>query len=571
MIRLRPEQFDAFRDEMRTELAERLARRGEERFPERMLGRAPAEVRAEARRLAAAARERGFVSEQEVALFYDISMELGPGFEQGPTGAWVRELLKERGLPPRERLEKLRARVLGVEVWTSRGDSSRGTVTGRVTRVVGKGPPPRLEALRKRRAALDEVAAGLRTPPGSAEAASPDPERSALRARVEQARGRVMTEQALRLDLGRRKGRARELANALRTETDPDRRRSLEGEIDSLRRRWERTLSILEKELERDLPRAGSADAEDPCVARVASDRVSEVAAVREEAERRLRVARDLGVAAGSGTEGDRVVVAVELSRMPGDTLDLLRRAGTRVVVCRGSVVDGRPELASGRPRGWPPGTSWRDVPGLWDGIRNEVVVATRGHAPGRAGRVPRTGDGHASASLAVHVACHAVDARCGNPSSSPEFRAARAADRERLPEYGRQPGSAGLEETWAESAALWSEEAAGMASALPGLHRYWGERAVARRAAGSGELPALEAGEARTTRVWRRSSLGTAALDAEGSIVLDLRASDGRGLLGDGRVVCPRDDSRHAAILAHVGGLAPGETKPVPPWPEGR
>ncbi|MFN7987855.1 MAG: hypothetical protein U0529_10305 [Thermoanaerobaculia bacterium] len=570
MIRLRPAQLEAFREEARSELADRLARRGEERFPEKALGRPRDERRAEARRLATAARERGLVSEEEVALFYDLSMELGPGFEQGPTGAWAREILKERSRSPRERLEKLRERVLAVEEWDPRRDRARKAVTGRVTRVVGKGPPPRLDALKRRRAELDALAARLRVPRGSAGAAPPDPAQLALRARVDRAWGRVQTEHALRLELERTAGRGRDAATALRSETDTAKRRKLEEQIDRLGRRYARTLEVLRTELAEDAPRPGSSDAEDPCVARIATDRVSELAAVREESARRLRVARDLGVAAGSGTEGDRVVVAVELSRMPGDTLDLLRRAGTRVVACRGSVADARPELASARPRGWPPGSSWRDVPGLYDGIRNEVVVATRGHAPGRAGRVPGTGDGHGSASLAVHVACHAVDARCGNPSSSPEFRAARSADREALPEYARQPGTAGLDESWAESAALRASGPAEMASALPHLDAYWSEREAGPESADL-EKRRVVAAEVRTTRIWRRSSIGVASLDDGGAIVLDLRASDGRGILGDGRVVVPAGDPRFRGLLDQLGGLEPGETKPVPPWSEGR
>ncbi len=570
MIRFRPEQLEAFREEMRAELAARLARRGEERFPEKALGRTPEDLRAEARRLAAVARERGLVSEEEVTLFYDLSLELGPGFEQGPAGAWAREILKERGRSPRERLEKLNARVLGVEEWDPHRERSRKAITGRVTRVVGKGPPRRLDALKARRTELNGIAARLRPPRGAGKAPPSDPAQDGLRARVDRAWGHVQTEHALRLELERTDARGREKAKALRSETEPGNRKSLEQELDRLARRFAKTLEVLEEHLAWDAPPTGSADAEDPCVAKIPTDRVSELESVRAEAARRLSVARDLCVAGGSATYGDCVVVAVELSRMPGEALDAVRRAGTKVVACRGSVTDHRPDLAGGRPRGWPPGSSWADVPGLYDGLRNEVVVATRGHAPQRAGRVPAKGEGHASASLAVHVVCHAADARGGSPSSSPEFRAARSADRDALPEYCRQPGSAGPEESWAESAALRAADAPAMAAALPRLHAYWAAREVGPGAAGAEARAAAEA-EVRTTRIWRRSSIGTATLDAEGAIALDLRASDGRGILGDARVVCPKGDPRYADLLAHLGGLAAGETKPVPPWPARR
>ena len=569
MIRFRAEQLEAFREEVRAKLAARLARRGEERFPEKALGRTPGDLRAEARRLAAVARERGLVSEEEVTLFYDLSLELGPGFEQGPAGAWAREILKERALSPRARLEKLRARVFAVEAWDPHRERSRKAITGRVTRVVGKGPPRRLDALKARRTELNAIAARLRPPRGAGEAPPSDPAQDGLRARVDRAWGHVQTEHALRLELERTETRGREKAKAVRSETEPGRRKSLEQELDRLERRFAKTLEVLDEHLRADTPGTGSADAEGLCVARIPTDRVSELEAVRAEAARRLRVARDLCGAGGSATDGDRVVVAIELSRMPGEALDLLRRAGTRVVVCRGAVTEHRPDLAGARPRGWPPGFTWNDVPGLYDGARNEVLVATRGHAPRSAGRVPAKGEGHASASLAVHVACHAVDARGGSPSSSTEFRAARSADRDALPEYCRQPGSAGLDESWAESAALFSAGPGEMAASLPHLHRYW------KRAGGATDpdrerigIPAD--GEVRTTRIWRRSSIGTASLDAEGAIVLELRASDGRGILGDGRVVVPAGEPRYRGVLDHLGGLAPGETKPVPPWSDG-
>jgi hypothetical protein len=108
------------------------------------------------------------------------------------------------------------------------------------------------------------------------------------------------------------------------------------------------------------------------------------------------------------------------------------------------------------------------------------------------------------------------------------------------------------------------------MAAALPHLHEYWAARDGGPGAAGREARSGAEA-EVRTTRIWRRSSIGAASLDADGAITLDLRASDGRGILGDARLVCPKGDPRYADLLAHLGGLVPGESKPVPPWPAQR
>jgi hypothetical protein len=570
VIRLRPEQLDAFRTEAREALADRLARRAAERFPEKVLGRGAAEVRSEARRLAGGARERGLVSEEDVTLFYDLSMELGTGFEQGPSGAWARQLLKER-LSPHARVLALRERVLFVEEWDPYRERARKAVTGRVTRIVGKGPPRRLDALKARRELLAALAARLKAPASGGSSPEGEAERAGRLRRVEKAWRVVQNEYALRLKLEMIAARGREKAAAERAEPDPARRAALAAEVSVLASRFERTRRILLEGLAESAPRPGSADAGDPCVARIETDAISEREAVRAEAARKLRVARDLCVPSGTANAGDGVVVAIDLAWLPGELLDRLRRAGTRVVACRGSVADLRPDLAGARPCGWPPGFGWKDVPAFYDGARNEVVVATRGHGPRRSGQVPLMGDGHASASLAVHVACHAIDARCGSPSSSPEFRAARAADLVALPEYCRQPGTAGLDESWAESAARWAAGPAEMAAELPNLHAYWRERAVVRTGAGRPRIAIDEDGAVRTTRVWRRSSIGAASLDAEGAIVLTLRASDGRGILGDARVVCPKGDPRYAEVLSHLGGLAPGETKPVPPWPAAR
>lgn len=63
---------------------------------------------------------------------------------------------------------------------------------------------------------------------------------------------------------------------------------------------------------------------------------------------------------------------------------------------------------------------------------------------------------------------------------------------------------------------------------------------------------------------------IGTATMKADGTIVLDLRAEDPSGrAMGDARVVYPRGHREYAKILDHLGGLKPGESKPVPPWPD--
>ena len=62
---------------------------------------------------------------------------------------------------------------------------------------------------------------------------------------------------------------------------------------------------------------------------------------------------------------------------------------------------------------------------------------------------------------------------------------------------------------------------------------------------------------------------IGTAQMDADGAIVLHLRASGGGGMVGHSIMTYARDHPQYGEILDHVGPLEPVETKPVRPWPD--
>lgn len=59
--------------------------------------------------------------------------------------------------------------------------------------------------------------------------------------------------------------------------------------------------------------------------------------------------------------------------------------------------------------------------------------------------------------------------------------------------------------------------------------------------------------------------SIGTALMGADGTITLNIRAVPGGPL--DGVLASKPGDANYARILSHVGGMQPGEKKPVPPW----
>jgi|JI10StandDraft_1071094.scaffolds.fasta_scaffold35641_4 hypothetical protein len=63
--------------------------------------------------------------------------------------------------------------------------------------------------------------------------------------------------------------------------------------------------------------------------------------------------------------------------------------------------------------------------------------------------------------------------------------------------------------------------------------------------------------------------SIGVATLNADGTLVLQLRAEGPGGLEGDALFEYRPTDRDYAEILAHVGPIAVGESRPVRPFPD--
>lgn len=60
--------------------------------------------------------------------------------------------------------------------------------------------------------------------------------------------------------------------------------------------------------------------------------------------------------------------------------------------------------------------------------------------------------------------------------------------------------------------------------------------------------------------------SIGSATMKPDGTLVLRLRATDGKRI-GEGLFEYPPSHPQYKSVLEHLGGLAPGQEKPVPPW----
>lgn len=169
--------------------------------------------------------------------------------------------------------------------------------------------------------------------------------------------------------------------------------------------------------------------------------------------------------------------MVAELIKLPLAGLRAL--AHKRVVVCRNSVTEIRTDLRGVRPRGWPEGRTWDNVPGLNDPSGNRVIIATRN------GRIPPPGDGHAASNLVLHEVGHGIDDAVGGGSNTEEFQTARTADQAHLSSYFLQAGAPGLRETYAESLARFYNNDPTDAATYPHLHAYWASDPLTRAMAG--------------------------------------------------------------------------------------
>ncbi|HEY9218789.1 MAG TPA: hypothetical protein VIO94_12110, partial [Phenylobacterium sp.] len=251
------------------------------------------------------------------------------------------------------------------------------------------------------------------------------------------------------------------------------------------------------------------------------------------------------------GLGEDAALVAAEVARLPLAILDTLFAKGVRVVACRDNVTDHARHLVNDHPRNWPPGQTWAQVPGVYLPGPKEVVVATI--APnGQPRRVPRTGEMHGSRNLAVHESMHGYDyVHDRGASAAKDFRSAQAADRDRLgSDYFTNP-TAGAEETFAESAAIFFCTDEPPARPWPTLCSFWEHSTFA--APGKPKRHGLF-GAAAPARF-----LGTAEVDHDGALQLDLRAEGEGGEVGHALITYAPDHPDYERVR---GNLTPGRAR---------
>ena len=237
-----------------------------------------------------------------------------------------------------------------------------------------------------------------------------------------------------------------------------------------------------------------------------------------------------LVVKGGSGTDADVAAVRAQIALLSEDVLAFFNKKKLKVVACRGSVTDVETSLRGKLPRGWDPaaGKTWDDVPGAYLIHRKKIVVGTIA-APGGGRTVPPSGIGHGSCNLALHEALHGHDiASKGRLTATAAFLKARTDDFQRLPDYERQEGRAGIEETFAESGALHYSKDPGFAAARPALSAWWA-KGPAETLATAGAKPLKLAAKAVRAEMAAaaEAAVGTATREPDGSILFDLRADE--------------------------------------------
>jgi hypothetical protein len=64
-----------------------------------------------------------------------------------------------------------------------------------------------------------------------------------------------------------------------------------------------------------------------------------------------------------------------------------------------------------------------------------------------------------------------------------------------------------------------------------------------------------------------KSDSIGVATMADDGTLHLLLRAEDPGGAVGDATFKYAPGDDHYQEMVDHLGGIRPGEQKPVPPW----
>jgi hypothetical protein len=63
-------------------------------------------------------------------------------------------------------------------------------------------------------------------------------------------------------------------------------------------------------------------------------------------------------------------------------------------------------------------------------------------------------------------------------------------------------------------------------------------------------------------------ASVGNAYMKPDGTLEMTFRTIGPGGIIGEAYKVLAPDDPQYAAMVAHLGGIQPGEGRAIPPFP---
>jgi hypothetical protein len=65
-----------------------------------------------------------------------------------------------------------------------------------------------------------------------------------------------------------------------------------------------------------------------------------------------------------------------------------------------------------------------------------------------------------------------------------------------------------------------------------------------------------------------KADNVGSAYMQPDGTLEMSLRTETDDGTIGEALLVIPRADPRYKDMVAHLGGIRPGEGRTIPPFP---
>ena len=203
--------------------------------------------------------------------------------------------------------------------------------------------------------------------------------------------------------------------------------------------------------------------------------------------ERRKRAQKiaDDSVSGDTNTsvEDTGLIAAHMAEKMPLKEMEALQKAGIKVKVTRGNVTNYLTELKGVHPRDYPGDSVWDKVPGTYWAPTKEIVIATQDAGGGKR-KLPGS-DLSTSEDIFEHESAHALN-RTGTGgllSDADDFKSAYDKDGNKgkfAQEYYHQRGpdgkdsSAGRDEAFAESNAMYISDPEKLKRECPNLYAYW-------------------------------------------------------------------------------------------------